>query len=382
MPPTDTTKGSQNIHHCYLLQSLSNPSKNYIGYTVNPFRRLKQHNGIIKGGANYTSKFRPWKFIAITEGFESGQKGLQFEWAWQHPRRSKIFRNGLGGGMALAGMLEKQPGYIGRLRLLMILLCESKEFKNESLHVYFFEEEKPIEFNRLFNNRDDDDEDEEDWCKELPAQMGTSLVDNVEQMPFYRSILSKRKRKKKGHTSEGDSSDESNNDNDIEHDYEHEYQKENDFPRNDNLINLSEDDDDNSNFDIDGDIMIPEIEDVCNIRTLSISGGCMGGMDELESNDDASDVIHLCDSSDDDNDNVLQRRHSEANTNQVIAMDFNDSNSTIDLTAMATTPNRCKTSVLDQIQQSSRQFSDQDSYSSHGTIDLCSPDRSHNTIKI
>ncbi len=226
-------------HHCYLLQSLSSPSKTYVGYTVNPARRINQHNGIIKGGATYTSKSRPWKFIAIVHGFKTESDGLKFEWAFQHPKRSKIFRGGLGkngrnrgSGMVLAEMLEKQRGLQGKLRLLMILLCESC-YRNDQLTVYFFDEDTKFMFEDLFNNSgstdyssdesssssesDDDDDsannneeagerkrgrgrrDRPKWCSALPKQMKALLVEDVKDLPMYvveQGESSKKKRKK------------------------------------------------------------------------------------------------------------------------------------------------------------------------------------------
>ena len=75
---------------CYLLTSVNPKYKNhtYIGFTVNPKRRIRQHNGEITKGAKKTKLKRPWKMVCFISGFPTHQSALTFEWTWQHPIQS------------------------------------------------------------------------------------------------------------------------------------------------------------------------------------------------------------------------------------------------------------------------------------------------------
>ncbi|CAK0782989.1 hypothetical protein CVIRNUC_006184 [Coccomyxa viridis] len=111
------------FYACYLLRSQSTKSrgKTYIGFTVNPTRRIRQHNGELGAGAWKTKGGRPWSMVLVVYGFPTKIQALQFEWAWQHPDKSKIVRDDVAALMASS----KRPGIMGakgKIKVLSVLL--------------------------------------------------------------------------------------------------------------------------------------------------------------------------------------------------------------------------------------------------------------------
>jgi structure-specific endonuclease subunit SLX1 len=72
----------------YLL--VSTDGSTYVGATVDIDRRLRQHNGLIKGGARATSR-KPgaWRRHCYVTGFPDNHAALSFEWRWKSLSRKK-----------------------------------------------------------------------------------------------------------------------------------------------------------------------------------------------------------------------------------------------------------------------------------------------------
>lgn len=88
--------------YCYLLAS-HDTHKTYIGATVDPDRRLRQHNGQIGGGAKAT-RGHQWHRVALVAGFPDERAALQFEWAWKWRTRQGRIR-GIQGRLAALWIL-------------------------------------------------------------------------------------------------------------------------------------------------------------------------------------------------------------------------------------------------------------------------------------
>jgi predicted GIY-YIG superfamily endonuclease len=122
--------------HCYLLRSTSTTGRAYVGFTVDPSKRLLRHNGILTGGAKDTKRHRPWEYVAIVSGFADENAAKHFEYAWQHPRApwrpmaGRLRRRGLIGAAAssavlrrlTAGLVMDSDRVAWKLRVLAVML--------------------------------------------------------------------------------------------------------------------------------------------------------------------------------------------------------------------------------------------------------------------
>lgn len=63
------------MKYVYLLESISNPSQNYVGLTDDLRNRMTIHNS---GGSLHTAKFQPWRLVSYI-AFNDEQKAVLFE---------------------------------------------------------------------------------------------------------------------------------------------------------------------------------------------------------------------------------------------------------------------------------------------------------------
>ena len=93
----------------YLVYILKSDNRSYIGMTNDFFKRWKQHNKIIKGGAKYTAKYDNWSPICIVDGFKTKSEAMQCEWK-----------------------LKRVKGYYNRISNLSNILQNNKRWTKKS----------------------------------------------------------------------------------------------------------------------------------------------------------------------------------------------------------------------------------------------------------
>ena len=137
------------MYFCYILTSTNARyiGNTYIGFTDNPLHRLRQHNGVIKGGAKYTLKRKPWEIVLVVSNFPNKVLALKFEWAWQNPFKSTFLKESMGDiEKGYIGVKNKKKVYSSISFKLKVLdrLLHSKVFDKIYLHIYVFNESEEV----------------------------------------------------------------------------------------------------------------------------------------------------------------------------------------------------------------------------------------------
>jgi predicted GIY-YIG superfamily endonuclease len=94
-------------------------NRTYVGYTVNPQRRLRQHNGVIKGGARFTARKSnsSWYFLTIISSSQlTKNMALSLEWHIKH--------------------VKTGTGKSGRVNAVIQTLVNNNKFNDFSYQLY------------------------------------------------------------------------------------------------------------------------------------------------------------------------------------------------------------------------------------------------------
>ncbi|KAJ5073846.1 structure-specific endonuclease subunit slx1 [Anaeramoeba ignava] len=217
------------FYGCYLLTSLNEKYKDhaYIGFTRNPLRRIRQHNGEIKGGAKKTSLKRPWELVCVIFGFPSSCLALRFEWTWQNPYKSSKLKEFQEKGISGFGNIHKVKA---KARILFEIL-NSSPWKRLPLHIRFFSDQRmelrqncpqqPEHMSLVLTNtyefaKEMKFTDALDAIGEKKSQSNSNTNSSTTEKNLGKNIKNKENIKSESESSEESSQESSENDNECE----------------------------------------------------------------------------------------------------------------------------------------------------------------------
>ena len=99
----------------FLVYLLKNENKSYIGYTNDFFKRWKQHNCMLSGGAKYTTRNKgcnSWEPICIIDGFICKKEAMRCEWK-----------------------LKRRKGYLNRIKYIDYIFNNEKRFTSKGSEI-------------------------------------------------------------------------------------------------------------------------------------------------------------------------------------------------------------------------------------------------------
>lgn len=98
---------------CVYLIASSRIPRTYVGVTTDFPRRLRQHNGELKGGAKASSAGRPWNLACLVEGFTNRSEACEFESKWKNISK-KMTRKSSKPGMS--SVLQHREAALGKVK--------------------------------------------------------------------------------------------------------------------------------------------------------------------------------------------------------------------------------------------------------------------------
>ncbi|KAI1421276.1 GIY-YIG catalytic domain-containing protein [Xylaria sp. FL1777] len=149
------------LYTVYILRSTVRRTSLYIGSTPNPPRRLKQHNGEVKGGAARTSRstLRPWEMVGLVSGFPGMVAALKFEWALNNPHVSlhipTASRITVATQRKRSGHPKRPPRTIESIISNVHLLLRVPSFARWPLKLHFFSPEVHEAWTRYYDTVDE-----------------------------------------------------------------------------------------------------------------------------------------------------------------------------------------------------------------------------------
>ncbi|TVU26974.1 hypothetical protein EJB05_29552 [Eragrostis curvula] len=115
-PPTEAAKEKAASPWCVYLIASSRISRTYVGVTTDFPRRLRQHNGELKGGAKASCAGRPWTLACLVEGFVNRSEACEFESKWKNISRKMARKRSEPG---IESVLQHREAALTRVETLM-----------------------------------------------------------------------------------------------------------------------------------------------------------------------------------------------------------------------------------------------------------------------
>ena len=122
----------------YLVYILQSGNHSYIGMTNDFFKRWKQHNKILKGGAKYTSKYDNWSPICIVDGFQTKSEAMQCEWKLKRVKGYQKRIENLSYLLKHKNKWTKNSPLISSQNLNIYVIDKYKHLFDKSLELFWF----------------------------------------------------------------------------------------------------------------------------------------------------------------------------------------------------------------------------------------------------